>query len=131
MATETLSIDRLGQVAIVVSDLARSTAFYRDVLGLPLLMEVPGMAFFRVGETRLMLGQANGEQRPNASILYFRVPNARAGEARLRAAGVEIAGAAHLVARMPDHELWIAFFKDPDGHVMALMAEEQGLATGS
>src|SRR5688572_31965520 len=115
-AAVNLGIDRLGQVAVVVSDLARSTRFYRDVLGLPLILEVPGMSFFRVGETRLMLGQATEQELPRASILYFRVPDARVGEAALRQAGVEITGPAHLVARLPDHELWIAFFKDPDGH---------------
>jgi methylmalonyl-CoA/ethylmalonyl-CoA epimerase len=125
-ATANLAIDRLGQVAVVVTDLERSTRFYRDVLGLPLLLQVPGMSFLRVGETRLMLGQAEpGKEPPRASILYFRVPDARAGEAALRAAGVEITGPAHFVARMGDHDLWIAFFADPDGNPMALMAEHR------
>jgi methylmalonyl-CoA/ethylmalonyl-CoA epimerase len=33
--------------------------------------------------------------------------------------------APHLVARMPDHELWMCFFRDPDEHLLALMCERR------
>ncbi len=29
----------------------------------------------------------------------------------------------HLIAKMDDHDLWMAFFNDPDGHILALMQE--------
>jgi len=111
---------------VPVADLARAHAFYRDVLGLTSLFEAPGMAFLMAGNLRLLLGlEPDPEKRRHCSILYFRVPDAARAESRLRARGVEITGPAHLVARMPDHELWIGFFRDSEGNVMAILAEQQ------
>ena len=124
-ASTGLSIQGVGQVAIMVEDLARAVAFYRDVLGLEFWMQVPNMAFFHCGDVRLMLGLAETpELRGKTSILYFRVPDTDVAEARLRAADAEITGKSHLVARLPDHELWMAFFRDSERNLMALMAEK-------
>ena len=120
-----LDITGVAQVALPVEDLGRAHAFYRDVLGLTSLFEVSDMAFLMAGNLRLLLGlEPDAEKRKHCSVLYFRVPNAAEGEARLRAHGVEIVGPAHLVARMPDHELWIGFFRDSEGHTMALLSEQ-------
>lgn len=120
-----LDIAGLGQVAVTVVDLERAIRFYRDVLGLEFLMQVPGMAFFALGGgTRLLLGQAEpGDVYRRSSILYFRVADTSAAETALRAQNVDIVGPSHRVARMPDHELWICFFHDSESNVMALMAE--------
>ena len=121
-----LQVGGLAQVAVPVEDLARAHAFYRDVLGLTSLFEVSGMAFLMAGNVRLLLGQeSDAEKRKHCSVLYVRVPSAADAEARLRAHGVEIVGPAHLVARMPDHELWIGFFRDSEGNVMAVLSEQQ------
>ena len=121
-----LGITGVAQAAIMVDDLGRAHAFYRDVLGLTSLFEVPGMAFLMAGELRLLLGhEPDAEKRKHCSILYFRVDDAARGEAYLRGRGVEIESPAHLVARMPDHELWIAFFRDSEGNVMGLLAEQK------
>jgi methylmalonyl-CoA/ethylmalonyl-CoA epimerase len=121
-----LQVGGLAQVAVPVEDLARAHAFYRDVLGLTSLFEVSGMAFLMAGNVRLLLGQEpDAEKRKHCSVLYFRVPSAAEAEATLRAHGVEIVGPAHLVARMPDHELWIGFFRDSEGNVMAVLSEQQ------
>ena len=129
MGGSELQIDGVAQVAVPVEDLARAHAFYRDVLGLTSLFEVPGMAFLMAGSLRLLLGhEPDADKRRHCSILYFRVPNAVEGEACLRAHGVEIVGPAHLVARMPDHELWIGFFRDSEGNTMALLSEQRPAA---
>jgi methylmalonyl-CoA/ethylmalonyl-CoA epimerase len=122
-----LRLSGLGQVAVTVVDLDRAVRFYRDVLGLELLMQVAGMAFFALGGgTRLLLGLPEpGEGMRRSSILYFRVADTDAAEAALRAQGVDIVGASHRVARMPDHELWVCFFRDSETNVMALMAEKR------
>ena len=126
MSGTELKIDGVAQVALPVEDLGRAHAFYRDVLGLASLFEVPGMAFLMAGGVRLLLGQEpDPDKRRRCSILYFRVPDAAEAEARLRAHGVEIVGPAHLVARMPDHELWIGFFRDSEGNTMALLSEQR------
>ncbi|HET9485205.1 MAG TPA: VOC family protein [Xanthomonadales bacterium] len=121
-----LALAGLGQVAVTVVDLDRAVRFYRDVLGLEFLMQVPGMAFFALGGgTRLLLGLAEpGDVYRRSSILYFRVADTTEAETALRAQQVDIVGASHRVARMPDHELWLCFFHDSETNVMALMAEK-------
>ncbi len=120
------ALSAIGQIAVTARDLPRATAFYRDVLGLPLLFEVPGMAFFDAGGVRLMLAVPTDPryQHP-ASILYYRVGDIHAAAARLAAAGVAFAAEPHLVARMPDHDLWMAFLADSEGNTLALMDERR------
>ena len=117
---------KIAQIAVTVYDLARAVVFYRDALGLKLLFEVPPkMAFFDDGGgIRLMLSLPEGtEFEPPGSILYFKVDDIRAAHARLKEQGVSFAGEPHLVAKMPDHELWMAFFQDSEGNTLALMSE--------
>jgi catechol 2,3-dioxygenase-like lactoylglutathione lyase family enzyme len=115
---------RVGQIAINVHDLERATAFYRDTLGLAFLFAVPNMAFFDCGGVRLMLGAAEaGEFDHPASIIYYRVDDLHATAASLEQRGVRFEQPPHLVAPMPDHDLWMAFFRDADANMLALMAE--------
>jgi methylmalonyl-CoA/ethylmalonyl-CoA epimerase len=124
------TIQGLLQVALTVQDLPRSVAFYRDCVGLPLLFEVPGpnpMAFFRCGDTRLMLTLPEQAGEPHhVSILYFRVADIHTASRDMAAKGVAFEGEPHCIAKMPDHELWMAFFRDPDRNVMALASEVRG-----
>ena len=120
------ALTAIGQIAVTARDLPRATAFYRDVLGLPLLFEVPGMAFFDAGGVRLMLAVPTDPRYEHpASILYYRVGDIHAATARLAAAGVAFAAEPHLVARMPDHDLWMAFLADSEGNTLALMDERR------
>jgi methylmalonyl-CoA/ethylmalonyl-CoA epimerase len=117
-------ISGIGQIAINVRDLERATAFYRDTLGLAFLFAAPSMAFFDCGGVRLMLGAAErGEFDHPASIIYYRVNDIRAMAAALASRGVRFEREPHLVAPMPDHDLWMAFFRDADENMLALMAE--------
>jgi predicted enzyme related to lactoylglutathione lyase len=119
-----LGITRLGQVAINAHDVARATAFYRDVLGLRFLFAAGQLAFFDCGGVRLMLDKAeNPEFDHPSSILYFSVPDIQAAHRRLVDAGVAIVGEPNIIAKMPDHDLWMSFFRDTEGNVMALMCE--------
>lgn len=117
----------IGQIAITVADLPRSVEFYRDALGLPLLFEAPpGLAFFDCGGIRLMLSRPEGEFKPGASsVLYFRVTDIEAVARAMKARKVSFVDEPHFIARMPDHELWMCFFRDPDGHTLALMEEKR------
>jgi methylmalonyl-CoA/ethylmalonyl-CoA epimerase len=115
---------RIGQIAINVHDLSAATRFYRETLGMEFLFEVPGMAFFDCGGVRLMLGVASEPQFDHrSSILYYKVPDIHAAATTLEARGVKFTSQPHLVAKLPDHELWLAFFQDPDHNVLALMSE--------
>lgn len=118
------ALTEIGQISVIVKDLPRATGFYRDVLGLPFLFEVPKMAFFDCGGVRLMLGVAE-EPRFNhpASIIYYRVGDIQAAAARLKALGVRFESEPHLIARLPGHDLWMAFLDDTEGNLLALMSE--------
>ena len=118
-------IDSIGQISIVVKDLDAATAFYGEVLGLRKLFAVPGMSFFDCGGVRLMLGGAsNPEFDHPPSILYFKVADIESEYQRLLDNGVVFDQAPQLVARMPDHELWMSFFRDSESNTMALMCEK-------
>jgi len=117
-------IASVGQIALTVSSADRSQAFYGDVLGLPLLYRFGSLVFFDTGNLRLMLGEGPDVKAGN-SCIYFKVPDIEAGHAALGAKGVTFQEGPKLIARMPDHELWMAFFKDPDGHQLALMTEKR------
>jgi predicted enzyme related to lactoylglutathione lyase len=119
------SITEIGQIAIVVSDVARATAFYRDVLGLKFLFGAgPNLAFLAAGSVRLMLTtpQGHGEAGKN-SILYFKVQDLPGAHAAIVARGAKNERAPQLTAKMPDHELWIGFVRDPDDNLVGLMSE--------
>jgi len=113
----------IGQIAITITNLERAATFYRDALGMKLLFQVPGMAFFDCAGVRLMLSGSENPGEQYSSILYFRVPDIQAAARTLESRSVAFDQQPHFVARMPDHELWMAFFRDPDRNLLALMSE--------
>jgi methylmalonyl-CoA/ethylmalonyl-CoA epimerase len=116
---------RVGQIAIVVQDLDRAVRFYRDTLGLPLLFQAPpNLAFFDCGGVRLMLTLPEGpEAGRGTSIVYYVVDDIQAVYGTLRARGVDFLNPPGLLARMPDHDLWMAAYRDSEGNVLELMSE--------
>ncbi|MGO9803993.1 MAG: VOC family protein [Steroidobacteraceae bacterium] len=118
----TLTLGPIGQISRTVSDITQAEQWYGQVLGLPHLYTFGKLAFFDCGGTRLYLS-AEQPAGPE-SILYLRVADIRAAFERLSERGVEFTGAPHLVHRHPDGtEEWMAFFKDPDGRLLALMSQ--------
>lgn len=117
-------ISQIGQIAVRVRDLDRAVAFYEKALGLPLLFRVPGMAFFECGGIRLLLSQPETPEFDHpASIIYYRVADIHAAREAIGAQGVTFHGEPHLVARLPGHDLWMAFFRDSEENVLGLMSE--------
>ena len=117
-------INKIGQIAINVHDTTRAVEFYRDTLGLKLLFTAGQLAFFDCGGVRLMLSPPEKPEFDHpSSILYFKVDNIQAAYDRLVHRGVKIEDQPHVVARMPDHDLWLAEFRDSEGNLMALMSE--------
>jgi methylmalonyl-CoA/ethylmalonyl-CoA epimerase len=116
---------RIGQIAIAVADLDRAVAWYADVLGLPLLFRAPpGLAFFDCGGVRLMLSRP---EPPGAelrtSVVYYQVADIHAAHAALRSRGAALVDEPHIIARLPDHELWMTFCHDSEGNLLGLMSE--------
>ena len=119
-----IGISRIGQIAVNVHDLERATTFYRDTLGLPLLFSASGMAFFDCGGVRLMLSRPEKPEFDHpGSILYFSVPDIQATHQKMTANGANFVNVPHIVARMPDHDLWMTFFHDTEQNLLALMSE--------
>jgi methylmalonyl-CoA/ethylmalonyl-CoA epimerase len=120
-----IGISRLGQVQIAAKDVERAADFYENVLGLKLLFKAPpGLAFFDCGGVRLMLDHPEKPEFDHpSSILYFAVPDIQAACAQMKEKGVMFEDEPHVIAKMPDHDLWMTFFRDSEGNVMGLMSE--------
>ena len=125
-----MTIGGLHQVALHGEDLDRATGFYRDVVGLRLVarFDPPGLAFFELGATRLLL-----EGGAPASLLYLLVDDIDAEQARLEAAGVTFASTPHLVHHDADGTFgaagvgeWMTFFHDSEGNLVALVERRPG-----
>jgi len=120
-----IGIARLGQVQIRAHDVDRAADFYANVLGLRLLFKAPpGLAFFDCGGVRLLIDHPDKPEFDHASsILYFAVPDIQSAYAKMTERGVKFEDEPHMIARMPDHDLWMTFFRDSEENMLALMCE--------
>jgi len=117
-------VQKIGQIAINVHDTNRAVGFYRDVLGLKLLFTAGQLAFFDCGGIRLMLSPPSSKEYDHpSSILYFKVDDIQKAYAWLVSQNVKTEGEPNLVAKMPDHDLWLVGFRDSEGNVMEFMSE--------
>ena len=119
---DSLAPGRIGQIAITVKDAERSVPFHRDVLGLQFLFQVPNLAFFDCNGIRLMLS-STPEPETYSSVIYFRVEDIQGVWTALGNRGASLEQEPRLVAKMPDHDLWIGFVRDPDRNLVGLMSE--------
>jgi methylmalonyl-CoA/ethylmalonyl-CoA epimerase len=122
---ESAGLKEIMQVAITVSDLAKAKEFYKDVLGMTFLFDAGTMAFLQCGSVRLLLGTPEpGKAISNGgTILYFRVEDLAGTHARLAEAGVVSQAEPQMIAKMPDHDLWLSIINDPDNNPIGLMSE--------
>jgi methylmalonyl-CoA/ethylmalonyl-CoA epimerase len=120
-------LGHVAQIALHVSDTDRAERFYKDVLGLPMLFRFGNLVFFNCNGLRLMLegGHESRGAGHSAFCVYFRCAELAPIVALLKGDGVYFEQEPHLVAKMPDHELWMAFFRDPDNNLLALMEERK------
>ena len=116
-------ISSIGQIALTVKELPRAVGFYRDVLGLEYLFEASNMAFFNCGGTRIMLSEAESRDSTYNSIIYYKTGDIHSACVSLKARGVQFDADPRMIARMPDHDLWMAFLRDSEGNLLALMSE--------
>ncbi len=120
-----MPLDQIGQIAVPVRNLDRAVSFYRDVLGMTFLFQAPPqLAFFDCGGVRLMLDvPEDAAFQGHSSVLYYKVPDIQQTHQELMGKGVVFVQDPHLIAKMPDHDLWMAFFQDPEGNLLGLMCE--------
>jgi methylmalonyl-CoA/ethylmalonyl-CoA epimerase len=117
----------LAQVAVTFHDVPRAVAWYRDVLGLPLVFETNGMAFFAMGDVRLMMtAPEKPEYDHPASVLYFKVANIDEAYAALESRGAVFEDRPHLIGKMGSIEIWMCFLRDPERHIVGITEERAG-----
>jgi predicted enzyme related to lactoylglutathione lyase len=129
-----MALGPVGEIHISVTDIDASVAFYRDVLGIPLLFQVHEMpmAFFASGDVRLYLGVPESPEFRSRAVLYFTVTDIDAEYERLRNQhGLPFTAKPHVVHRDASGELWMTFTRDPDDHVIGLMQQRGPASTGT
>jgi methylmalonyl-CoA/ethylmalonyl-CoA epimerase len=118
---------QIGQIALTARDVPRAIAFYRDVLGLKFLFQAGQLGFLECGGVRLMLSAPEQPAFAHpSSILYFKVNDIRSSHRALEQRGIRFTSDPHAVAKLPDHELWMAFFQDSEDNILAIMSEVRG-----
>jgi methylmalonyl-CoA/ethylmalonyl-CoA epimerase len=123
----TFGLGAMGQIALRATDLDRAVAFYRDTLGMRFLFQAPpGLAFFDCGGIRLMLSRPEPEFDHPSAIIYYTVADIQQARDTLVGRGVAFESEPHLIAKLPDHDLWMGFFRDSEGNLLALMSEVRG-----
>lgn len=123
---QNLNLNKIGQIAVSVSDIDRATEFYRDKLGMRFLFSAPpSMSFFDCDGVRLMLTvpEPGAESQKGNSVIYYTVEDVRQATDTLKSRGVRFIGEPHIIHRTDAYDLWMSFFTDPDGNTLALMAE--------
>ncbi len=121
--TTRFRLSAIAQVALTVQDIPRATAFYRDTLGVPVLLETPEMVFFQAGDIRLLLGLPDKEHATHSSIVYFKVDDIMHAYRALQELGVAFTHEPRIIHRGQKTDVWLAHFRDPDRNELALMCE--------
>ena len=146
---EPIPVQGLFEAHLSVSDLDRSIAFYRDVVGLPLATTMPerGAAFFWIGDAgRAMLGLWTTGSAPIGLSLHIAftttLENVLGASDRLRVLGVTPLSFYATETNEPSVIGWMpaaaVYFSDPDGHLLEYLAmlddqpdPERGVTTWS
>jgi len=122
-AAPAIGLAKIGQIAITVDDLGRARSFYQDILGMRFLFDAGNLVFFKCGEIRLMLSTAEKPGPRGGTILYFKVENIHETFSTLKERGVAFIDEPHLIAKMPDHDLWMVFLNDTETNTIGIMCE--------
>ncbi len=123
VSTAHVNLENIGQVAITVDDIAAAKDFYQNTLGMKFLFGAGNLAFFQCGDIRLMLTTPEKPEPRGGTILYFKVDDIHATYAALRERAVPFVDEPHLIAKMPSHDLWMVFLKDPFENLLGIMCE--------
>jgi methylmalonyl-CoA/ethylmalonyl-CoA epimerase len=121
--TAAVHLDTIGQIAITVDDLARAKDFYQNTLGMKFLFDAGHLVFLQCGSVRLMLTAPEKPEPRGGTIVYYKVDDIHGTCAAIRARGASLLEEPHLIARMPDHDLWMASLKDPADNILGIMCE--------
>ena len=122
-AAPSVSLDKIGQIAITVENIDRARDFYQNTLGMKFLFDAGTLAFFKCGDIRLMLSTPEKPGPVGGTILYFKVDDIQATYSTFKQRGVKFIDEPHLIAKMPDHDLWMVFLHDTEANTIGIMCE--------
>jgi methylmalonyl-CoA/ethylmalonyl-CoA epimerase len=118
-----VTVEKIGQIAITVDNLAEAKDFYQNILSMKFLFDAGHLAFLQCGDVRLMLTTPEKPEPRGGTILYYKVADINATCAAIKSRGISLLEEPHLIARMPDHDLWMTSLKDPAGNILGIMCE--------
>ena len=115
------------QVAIPAKDIDRASDFYARKLGMQFLFKAPNMAFLACGDTRIYLDShpGMGVQPGGNTLLYFRAVDIERAHSTFKERGVEVTEAPHVIARMPDRDVWLMWIRDSESNLVGVMQEKK------
>jgi catechol 2,3-dioxygenase-like lactoylglutathione lyase family enzyme len=121
--TESVQLSRIAAVMLGVRDIAQSLEFYKEKLGLKVMMQETSLALLQCGNMMLGLSRGHVNLAPHvagATEVVFGVENVRAACKALAAKGVVFMNE----PRQATPTDWVAHFKDPDGHILSVFGPE-------
>ena len=119
---ESIQLSRIAAIMLGVRDLAAAIAFYKDKLGLNLIMQEPALALLQCGNVMLGLSPRHINAAPLAEAVEvsFGVDNLRATHKALVEKGVTFLSEPRQVTPTD----WAVHFIDVDGHLLSLFGPE-------
>ena len=114
-----MNLTKIAQVAVKTKDLQRATEFYRDKLGMKVLLSSTIISVVDCGGITLLLG-------PNetGSLIYFDVDDIQKAVETPSSQGIKIEEKPTLVGQLGNMDVWIAAFKDSEDNVVGLMSKK-------
>lgn len=114
------------QLAIPVKDIERAITFYRDKIGLQLLMNSPNMAFLDCGGIRIYLDANPGTvEAAKNSMIYFRTGDVEQAHSAFKQRGVTIHQHPQVIAALPDRDVWLMWIRDSEENLLGIMEERR------
>lgn len=122
-----MTIQKVGQIGVPVKNIESAIEFYKEKLGLPLLFNTDRLAFFQLNDLRIMLSLPEKEEFAHpSSVIYFQVESLKDKYEELLKKGVTFIDEPHIVGKMGNTEIWMAFFQDTEGNTHAITSEVEG-----
>jgi catechol 2,3-dioxygenase-like lactoylglutathione lyase family enzyme len=120
--TEAVQLSRIAAIMLGVRDLPAAIGFYKDKLGLKLIMQEPALALLQCGNILLGLSPRHMNAAPLAEAveISFGVDNLRATHKALGENGVAFLSEPRQVTPTD----WAVHFRDVDGHLLSLFGPE-------
>ncbi len=116
-----LGLGSVSQIALNVTDVDAAETFYAETLGLrKIFRPQPHMVFFDCGGLSLLLEKGHDGTPVGGAVIYFDCADISLTVRELKSRGVVFEHPVHLITRQPTYDLYMAFFRDPDGNMLAL-----------